>query len=103
MNQKQRAIADLRAGKRTRYKGRGNSMRPRIASGATVLLEPVALPDIQVGDMVFCKVRGNIFTHLVTALKGGPDNRQVQISNNHGHVNGWTTTIYGRVIAVEGP
>ena len=103
MDQKQRAIADLRDGKTTKYKGHGNSMRPKILSGATVTLEPVALRDIKVGDMVFCKVRGNIFTHLVTALKGGPDNRQVQISNNHGHVNGWTTTVYGRVIAVEGP
>jgi|APSaa5957512622_1039677.scaffolds.fasta_scaffold52871_3 hypothetical protein len=103
MNQKQRAIADLRAGKKTKYKGHGNSMRPRILSGAVVTLEPVKLSDIKVGDMVFCKVRGNIFTHLVSALKGGVDNRQIQISNNQGHVNGWTTSVYGRVTAVESP
>tara|TARA_R110000824_G_scaffold112734_1_gene262061 strand:- start:167 stop:535 length:369 start_codon:yes stop_codon:yes gene_type:complete len=101
MNQKQRAIADLRAGTTTKYKGHGNSMRPRIPSGSLVTLEPVDLKDIEVGDAVFCKVKGSIFVHLVTALQGGPDNRRVQISNNHGHVNGWTTSVYGRVIAVE--
>jgi hypothetical protein len=103
MNQKQRAIAELRAGKTTKYKGHGNSMHPRIPSGSVVTLEPVDLCDVKVGDAVFCKVRRNIFTHLVSALKGGPDNRQVQISNLRGHVNGWTTTVYGRVIAVEKP
>lgn len=102
-SQKQRVIAELAEGKTTKYKGSGNSMTPRIKSGAVVTLEPVELVDVQVGDAVFCKVRGNIYTHLVTALKGGPENRQVQISNNHGHVNGWTTKVYGRVIHVEQP
>jgi len=103
MNQKQRVIEELRAGRTTRYKGSGNSMHPRIKSGAVVTLEPVELTDLKVGDAVFCKVRGNIFTHLVSAIKGGPNNRQVQISNLRGHVNGWTTTVYGRVLEVEQP
>lgn len=102
-NQKQRVIAELAAGKTAKYKGSGNSMHPRIKSGAVVTLEPVELTDVEVGDAVFCKVRGNIFTHVVSALKGGPDNRQVQISNLKGHVNGWTTTVYGRVTHVEQP
>ncbi|MDB4278907.1 phage repressor protein [Deltaproteobacteria bacterium] len=104
MNQKERAIADLRAGNTTKYKGHGNSMNPRIKSGAVVTLEPITnLADLEVGDAVFCKVKGNIFTHVVSALKGGVDNRQVQISNLRGRVNGWTTTVYGRVIHVEQP
>ena len=61
----------------------------------------VELVDVKVGDAVFCKVKGNMVTHLVTALQGGVDNRRIQISNNHGHVNGWTTTIYGRVTEIE--
>jgi phage repressor protein C with HTH and peptisase S24 domain len=102
--QKMQAIADLREGKTVRIKGKGNSMTPRIKSGAFLTIEPVKLADVQVGDAVMCKVRGNIYdAHLVTALKGGPDNRQVQISNNHGRVNGWTTAVYGRVIEVENP
>lgn len=101
MNQKQRAIAELRAGKTTKYRGHGNSMHPRIPSGALVTLEPVTLADLKVGDAVFCKVRGTIFVHYVSALQGSPENRRVQISNLRGHVNGWTTTVYGRVIHVE--
>ena len=103
MNQKQRAIADLRAGNNTKFKGHGNSMNPRIPSGSMVTLEPVALADIEVEDAVLCKVKGSIFVHKVSALKGGPENREVQISNLRGHVNGWTTTVYGRVIHVEKP
>jgi len=103
MNQKQRAIADLRAGNNTKFKGHGNSMSPRIPSGSMVTLEPVALADIEVEDAVLCKVKGSIFVHKVSALKGGPENREVQISNLRGHVNGWTTTVYGRVIHVEKP
>jgi len=100
---KQRAISDLREGRRTVLKCHGNSMRPRILSGAKLTLEPVSLCDVQVGDAVLCKVRGNIYVHLVSALKGGDDNRQAQISNNSGHVNGWTTAVYGRVVEVENP
>lgn len=100
---KQRAIADLREGNRTTLKCHGNSMRPRIHSGATLTIDPVDLADVEEGDAVLCKVRGSIYVHLVSALKGGTDNRQVQISNASGHVNGWTTTVYGRVVGVENP
>jgi len=104
MNQNQRTIADLRSGKTTKHKGHGNSMHPRIPSGSVVTLEPVTdLCDLKVGDAVFCKVRRNVLIHVVSAIKGGKDNRQVQISNLKGHVNGWTTTVYGRVIHVEKP
>ena len=100
---KTRAITDLREGKTTSLKCHGNSMRPRILSGAKLTLEPVELKDLEVGDAVLCRVRGNTYVHLVSALQGGEDNRRVQISNNSGHVNGWTTSVYGRVINVENP
>jgi len=102
-NQKQRAISELREGLTTKLKCHGNSMRPHIHSGATVTLEPVELADVQVGDAVLCRVRGNTYVHRVSALKGGTDNRQVQISNASGHVNGWTTAVYGRVVEVDNP
>ena len=101
--QKQAAIEDLKAGKTASLRCHGNSMRPRILSGARVTLEPCTAEEAQVGDAVLCRVRGNIYVHLVTALKGGAGNRQAQISNNHGHVNGWTKAVYGRVIGVENP
>jgi hypothetical protein len=48
---------------------------------------------------VFCKVRGRyIDAHLITAVH---PKRGWLISNNHGHDNGWTKTIYGRVTKIE--
>ena len=97
---RQAYIARLRAGETVSFRETGNSMVPRIRSRQKCTYAPVASPaDVNVGDAVFCKVAGNYFTHLVTAIKG----TQYQISNNHGHVNGWTTLdkIFGRVIAVE--
>ena len=93
-------IARLRAGETLSFREGGNSMTPRIKSRQKCTYEPV-LPDTAIakGDMVFCHVRSSYVTHLVTAIKGD----QFQISNNHGHVNGWITreSIFGRVIQVE--
>jgi signal peptidase I len=92
------AIEKLKKGETVKIRGHGNSMTPRFKSGDLITLVPIIEPP-QVGDAVFCKVRGNIFTHLVTAIQGD----RYQISNNHGHVNGWITTnaIYGKAVEVE--
>jgi sRNA-binding protein len=93
-------IAKLKAGETVSFRESGNSMTPRIKHRQKCAYEPVnSIADIKVGDAVFCKVGSNYFTHLVTAIKG----EQVQISNNHGHVNGWTKieNIFGRVIKIE--
>ena len=53
----------------------------------------------EVGDIVFCKVRGRfIDAHLIT--KKAAAGRYL-ISNNHNHDNGWTRQIFGRVIRSE--
>lgn len=75
----------------------GNSMTPRIRSRQPVRLKPAKWTDVDVGDMVFCKVRGNFYTHLVKAKQ---NDRGVLIGNNHGHVNGWTKHVYGVVVEV---
>ena len=93
-------IARLRAGETVSFREGGNSMTPRIKSRQKCTYRPVAAAeDVAVGDAVFCKVGGNYFTHLITAIRGD----QYQISNNHGHVNGWVTLsqIFGKVIAIE--
>jgi len=76
----------------------GNSMTPIIYTGDLITLSS-DISNIEVGDAVFCKVRGNKFCHKVTAIRGN----QYQISNNHGHVNGWITknAIYGKMVKVE--
>ena len=93
-------IARLRAGETVSFRETGNSMTPRIKSRQKCTYVPVAaMDDIKVGDAVFCKVASSYFTHLVTGIRGD----QVQISNNHGHVNGWTGigNVFGKVVKVE--
>jgi cell wall-associated NlpC family hydrolase len=90
----------LRTGENVSFREGGNSMTPRIRHRQKCTYAPVLSPaDVQVGDAVFCKVKSRYFTHLITAVRDG----QYQISNNHGHVNGWITldNIFGRVIKVE--
>lgn len=82
------AAAQLRNGERATFRTSGNSMKPRVMNGETVTVvpfEPGALP--RVGQVVLAKVRGRWYLHLVSGTRPG----QVQISNNHGHVNGWTS------------
>ena len=73
----------------------GNSMTPVLKSRQPVRLAPIS-EEIKRGDIVFCKVRGNYYTHLVTAV----GKRGYLISNNHGHVNGWTKHVYGKVVEI---
>jgi phage repressor protein C with HTH and peptisase S24 domain len=95
---KQIIIEKLRSGETVKIRGHGNSMTPRFKNGDKITLAPIT-ESPKVGDAVFCKVGGNIFTHLITAIQG----ERFQISNNHGHVNGWITVnaIYGKSINVE--
>lgn len=94
-----RAIALLREGKEAVVKPHGSSMRPRVESGATVTLAPVATGELAVGDVVLCRVAGNVYLHLVTAIQGD----RVQIGNNRGKINGWTRAVYGRATAIVNP
>lgn len=90
-------IEKLQSGETIISKEPGNSMLPLIKSRQPVRLEPYSWEDCEVDDIVYCKVRGNIYTHLVTAKD---EKRGLQISNNKGRVNGWTKTVYGKVIEI---
>lgn len=97
-------IQKLLAGETVSFRPSGNSMTPRIHSRNLVTLEPISdHSQLEKGDAVLCKVRGNVYVHLVTAIKGRMPDMEFQISNNHGHVNGWTgqQNVYGRLIKVE--
>jgi hypothetical protein len=72
-------------------------MTPKICSGQLVTVIPCKIEDLEKGDIAFCKVRGCYYIHLVSAV----NDDQVQISNNHNHVNGWTSQVWGKVIKVE--
>lgn len=92
-------IQRLQSGETVRFRPRGNSMTPKIASGDLVEVRPVgdALPSK--GDVVLCRVGGAEYLHNVSAIQGD----RFQISNNHGHVNGWVNRdrIFGVLTAVN--
>lgn len=83
------------------FKPHGNSMTPKIHSGDEVTIKKVPLAAFRVGDVAYCKVKGSIFLHLITAID--ETGNRYQISNNHGHVNGWATAanMYGLLVKVK--
>ena len=92
-------ITKLRSGETVTFRPHGNSMTPRIKSGALCTVEPLTMDsEIKLGDVVLCKVRGAQYLHLVKAQ----EEDRVLIGNNHGRINGWTNRqhIYGRLIAI---
>lgn len=94
-----RAIDLLQAGEEAVIKPKGNSMTPRVRSGETVTLTPVANGNVRKGDVVLVRVKGTVYLHLVHAVE---DDR-VLIGNNHGKTNGWTTkdNVFGRMVSAS--
>ncbi len=76
------------------FRPRGNSMTPHIKSGQQVTVERCETPEV--GDIVLCRVRGKQYLHFVRTT----GKRGYLIGNAHGKMNGWTGTIYGKVIQV---
>lgn len=58
-------------------------MTPLIKSDQEHVLSPINLSDV--GDIVFCKAKGD---------------RGVLIGNNHGKINGWTKSVFGKVTKI---
>lgn len=78
-------------------KERGNSMLPLIRSGQGHILQPITWDKCVAGDIVYCKIKGKFYTHLVKKIdkiKG------CLIVNTKGYQNGWTKNIYGRVVRI---
>ena len=78
-------------------KEKGNSMVPLIKSNQEHVLEPVIIDNVKPGDIVYCKVKGNWYTHLVKAVD---EKKGLLIGNNKGGINGWTKAVYGKVVDV---
>lgn len=74
---------------------KGNSMAPLLKSGQDHKLAPAKWEDVEVDDIVYCKVKGNFYTHLVKAKN---QDKGCQIGNNKGGINGWTKSVFGKVI-----
>lgn len=70
-------------------------MLPYIKSGQLVTVEPAA--QVEEGDIVFCRVKGVNYVHMVKRVKDG----LAMICNAVGKENGWASKIYGKVVVVE--
>jgi phage repressor protein C with HTH and peptisase S24 domain len=93
-------IAKLQAGEAVEFRPRGNSMTPTIKSGQLCTVVPIGAEDeIEAGDIVLCKANGNQYLHLVKAVQGN----KLQIGNNHGRINGWTSRqqVFGKLTRVD--
>ena len=95
-----KVVERLSRGEAVEVRPTGNSMTPIIRSRQLVRIVPVEPRGVEHGDVVLAKVAGRFYLHLVRAVQGD----RVQISNNHGHVNGWTgrDRVYGIVQSVDG-
>jgi hypothetical protein len=73
-------------------------MQGRVESGQLCTVAPLEEPPVP-GDVVLCKVNGAQYLHLVKAVQGD----RVQIGNNKGHINGWTSRkqVYGKLVKVD--
>ena len=73
----------------------GRSMEPLIRSGEEHVLAPTSWEACEVGDIVYCKVKGRYYTHLVKAKNPA---KGLLIGNNKGNINGWTKQVFGKVV-----
>jgi len=85
----------LQSGKTITYREYGNSMLPKLKSGVLVTIEPYETNKLEIGDIVLCKVKGKYYLHYIKSI----DNKKgFLIGNAHGHLNGWTRNVYGKLI-----
>lgn len=88
-----RVQRELKEGGISKMKCIGNSMRPRIESHSIVTFK--RCNEYEIDDIVFCKVKDNIYVHLVLKV----DTRKgYLIGNTKGKENGWTHIIWGKAI-----
>lgn len=83
------------------WKPHGNSMTGKIDSGDQVVVKKVSPQALRVGDAVYAKVKGSYYLHLLSAIDESKG--RYQISNNHGHVNGWVTgdNVFGVCVQIK--
>jgi len=93
----------LANGESVQFRPRGNSMSPIIDSGDLVTVVPFAEDDLKKGDVVFCRVSGTYYVHLIQSITQKMGGCRFQIGNNKNHTNGTIgyQSIFGKVTKVE--
>jgi len=90
-------VTKLLSGETIISKEPGNSMLPLIKSKQPVKIQPITWEECEVDDIVYCKCKSNLYTHLV---KAKDPKKGVLIGNNKGGINGWTKQVYGKIIEI---
>jgi len=92
-------IEKLKRGETVKFRPRGNSMSGKIESGQLCTVVPVKAENLNVGDIVLCKVGGFQYLHLIKAIQSS----RLPIGNNRGRINGriGENGIYGKCIRIE--
>jgi hypothetical protein len=92
-------IAKLQAGETVQFRPRGHSMRGKVENKQLCTVAPINPEQLEVGDIVLCKVSGQQYLHLIVAREG----EHFLIGNNRGGINGWIGKhgVYGRLTRVE--
>ncbi|MGW6441495.1 VanZ family protein [Lentzea sp. NPDC055074] len=92
--------ARVARGEKVRFRPTGSSMVPLIHSRQRVTVAPVDTAKLEVDDIVLVRVAGTTYLHRVTAIAG----QRVQIGNNRGRINGWTSRerVFGLCVDVDG-
>ncbi|MEU6068675.1 S26 family signal peptidase [Streptomyces sp. NPDC047082] len=90
------------SGVTVRFRPSGSSMVPLIRSRQQVVVAPVDPSKLEVGDIVLARVAGTVYLHLVSSVD--PVGKRLQISNNRGLINGWTShdRVFGICVSVDG-
>lgn len=78
----------------------GNSMTPILHKGEQIIIKKVSHKQLRKDDAVFVRINRNLQVHKITAIDKARD--RFQISNAHGHINGWVKpyAIYGLAVKV---
>ena len=73
-----------------------------IPDRADVVVAPAHPELLEPGDIVLVKVAGSVYLHKVLSVDGA--RRRVQIGNNRGRINGWTSfdKVAGICVSVDG-
>jgi hypothetical protein len=95
------AALRVAAGETVELRPSGSSMVPLIRSRQLVMIAPVDPTKLEAGDIVLVRVAGTVYLHLVSAIDHAA--KRVQISNNRGRINGWTShdRVFGICVAVD--
>ncbi len=93
----------LQAGRSVRFKARGSSMFPLVRDGDNLLVEPVEIASLRVGDILLCSVQSDrVIVHRVVRRRKA-DGKFLLQGDRVSEPDGWIDSVHilGRVTEIE--